>query len=77
MIFKRNKNPSDDLLENEFAHSHLRKQVEDAAVELDNIVAVLNDNPNFTIEMGSHTDARGSDKYNQWLSQQRAESAVK
>ncbi|WP_439880938.1 OmpA family protein [Pontibacter sp. MBLB2868] len=48
----------------------------DAAVELDKLVQVLNDNPGISIELSSHTDARGSDAYNQDLSQRRAESAV-
>ncbi|WP_347159963.1 OmpA family protein [Pontibacter chitinilyticus] len=48
----------------------------DAAVELDKLVQVLKDNPSISIELSSHTDARGSDAYNQDLSQRRAESAV-
>ncbi|MEJ8802508.1 OmpA family protein [Pontibacter sp. H249] len=48
----------------------------DAAIELDKLVQVLNDNPSITIELSSHTDARGSDVYNEDLSQRRAESAV-
>lgn len=48
----------------------------DAAVELDKLVAVLNDYPNMHIELGSHTDSRGNDAYNLKLSQARAESAV-
>lgn len=48
----------------------------DAAIELDKLVQVLNDNPSITIELSSHTDSRGSDVYNEDLSQRRAESAV-
>lgn len=48
----------------------------DAAVELDKVVQFLSDNPGITIELGSHTDARGSSSSNQTLSQKRAESAV-
>ncbi|MBB6609504.1 OmpA family protein [Pontibacter sp. Tf4] len=48
----------------------------DAAVELDKLVEILEDNPNISIELSSHTDARGSDIYNLDLSQRRAESAV-
>ncbi|MNY48356.1 Photosystem I chlorophyll a apoprotein A2 [compost metagenome] len=36
----------------------------------------MNDNPTMVIELGSHTDSRGSDSYNLQLSQKRAESAV-
>ena len=48
----------------------------DAAVELDKVVAFLNDNPDITVELGSHTDSRGSFKYNERLSDRRATSAV-
>ena len=48
----------------------------DAAVELDKLVKILNDNPSIKIELSSHTDCRGTDPYNQKLSQARAESAV-
>ena len=34
------------------------------------------DYPDIKIEIGSHTDSRGSDAYNQRLSQQRAQSVV-
>ncbi len=48
----------------------------DAAAELDKLVQILIDNPRISIELSSHTDVRGSDTYNQDLSQRRAESAV-
>lgn len=48
----------------------------DAAVELDKLVQILLDNPKIKIELGSHTDSRGTAVYNQRLSQRRAESAV-
>ena len=48
----------------------------DAAVELDKLVRILRDNPTIEIELGSHTDSRGSDSYNKSLSQRRADSAV-
>ena len=40
------------------------------------LVTILKDNPTLKIELGSHTDARASDAYNQKLSQNRAKSAV-
>ncbi|MCC6725534.1 MAG: PD40 domain-containing protein [Saprospiraceae bacterium] len=49
----------------------------DAAVDLDHVVELMKKYPTLEIELGSHTDARGSDQYNEWLSQQRAEAAVK
>ncbi len=45
--------------------------------ELDKLLAMLADNPDFIVEIASHTDARGSDSYNQSLSQRRAEAVVK
>jgi outer membrane protein OmpA-like peptidoglycan-associated protein len=48
----------------------------DAAIELDKIVTLLTDNPQIIIELGSHTDSRGTKIYNENLSQRRAESAV-
>jgi len=43
---------------------------------LDELIALLNDNPNVTIELMSHTDRIGSLEYNQNLSQRRAQSVV-
>ena len=43
---------------------------------LDKLVELLNENANVTIELSSHTDNRGSDQYNERLSQRRAESVV-
>lgn len=48
----------------------------DAAIELDKLVQILNDNPAIKIELGSHTDTRGSDIYNMRLSQRRADAAI-
>lgn len=57
----------------DFDKSNIRQ---DASVELDKIVQILNDNPSIKLELGSHTDSRGTDNYNQRLAQSRAESAV-
>lgn len=43
---------------------------------LDEIVGIMNDNPNITVEMASHTDRKGSEEYNIGLSQRRAASVV-
>ncbi|GIV34840.1 MAG: cell envelope biogenesis protein OmpA [Chitinophagales bacterium] len=48
----------------------------DAAEELDKFVAFMKRYPGLEVELRSHTDSRGSDNYNKWLSQKRAESAV-
>jgi OOP family OmpA-OmpF porin len=43
---------------------------------LDEIARMLEANPKMQIEMGAHTDSKGSDKYNQKLSDARAKSVV-
>ena len=43
---------------------------------LDEMIKMLNDNPNVTIELGAHTDRKGTDKYNEGLAQRRAQSVV-
>lgn len=48
----------------------------ESEVELDKLVAILKENPTLVVELGSHTDSRGSDSYNLALSQRRSESAV-
>lgn len=40
------------------------------------LVKLLNDNPNITIELGAHTDMVGSDELNRSLSEKRAQSVV-
>ncbi|MDP2423233.1 MAG: OmpA family protein [Bacteroidales bacterium] len=47
----------------------------DAAIKLNKLVRLMSENP-IRVELGSHTDSRGSDEYNIRLSQRRAESAV-
>ncbi len=58
----------------DFNKSNIR---EDAALELDKIVKVMNDYPEMVVELGSHTDSRGSDSYNRKLSDRRAKSSAK
>lgn len=43
---------------------------------LDRLIEVLNDNPTIVIELGAHTDSRGTLEYNYDLSQKRAQSVV-
>ncbi len=57
----------------DFDKSNIRP---DAAAELDKLITVLKENPTIWIELGSHTDSRGNDLYNQKLSQNRANAAV-
>ncbi len=48
----------------------------ESTAALDQLAAMLRDNPNITIEMASHTDRKGSDDYNINLSMRRAKSVV-
>ena len=48
----------------------------DAAKELDKVVKAMNDNPGIRIELGSHTDSRGTAVSNIALSEKRAKSAA-
>lgn len=58
----------------DYDKSFIRK---DAAIELDKIVKVMNENPGMYVELGSHTDCRGSKKYNESLSDRRAKASAK
>jgi outer membrane protein OmpA-like peptidoglycan-associated protein len=48
----------------------------ESEIELGKLIKVMNDNPSWKVELGSHTDSRGSDSYNMKLSQRRSDSAV-
>jgi outer membrane protein OmpA-like peptidoglycan-associated protein len=50
---------------------------EDAKVELDKIVAIMNEYPKMRVELSSFTDCRASEKYNQILSDSRAKASAK
>lgn len=58
----------------DFNQAYLR---DDAIPELEKLEKIINENEDYIIEIGSHTDARGSNHYNMRLSQRRAESVVK
>ena len=49
---------------------------DESKLALDSMVILLKEHPNIVVEMASHTDRVGSDKYNQGLSQRRAQSVV-
>ena len=49
----------------------------DAQIELNKIIDIMNKYPNMVVELGSHTDCRGSDKYNEKLSDRRAKASAK
>jgi len=48
----------------------------ETAGELDRLVRIMKENLNMKIEIGSHTDSRASEQYNQRLSQKRAKATV-
>ncbi|TKG96676.1 hypothetical protein EYV94_05350 [Puteibacter caeruleilacunae] len=48
----------------------------ESEVELNKLINIMNENPGLAVELGSHTDARGSDAYNMVLSEKRSKSAV-
>lgn len=65
-----------NILENifyDYDKATLRPESESA---LDELVELLNDNPNITVEMASHTDRHGSEEYNIDLSGRRAKSVI-
>ncbi|MEM1323460.1 MAG: OmpA family protein [Bacteroidota bacterium] len=47
----------------------------DASIDLHHVVDLLKKYPSLEIELGSHTDCRGTHKYNRWLSSKRAKEA--
>lgn len=47
-----------------------------AQAELQRVAGVLNKYPQTTIEVGGHTDTRGSEEYNQKLSERRAQAVA-
>jgi outer membrane protein OmpA-like peptidoglycan-associated protein len=57
----------------DFDQASIRNESES---ELNKLLKMMQDNPDFIVEIASHTDARGSDDYNFRLSQRRAESVI-
>jgi peptidoglycan-associated lipoprotein len=57
----------------DFNRASLRPESKSA---LDELILLLEDNPNVTIELSAHTDRMGSEAYNENLSQRRAQSVV-
>ncbi|MEO5906768.1 MAG: OmpA family protein, partial [Saprospiraceae bacterium] len=49
---------------------------DDAKPSLDELSVIMKTNPSIRIQLSSHTDCRGTDEYNQDLSQKRAQSAI-
>ena len=57
----------------DFDKSNLKPE---SFVELDKLVELLKKNPTVKIEISGYTDDKGDEKYNQVLSQKRAESVM-
>lgn len=49
---------------------------EEAALDLEKILDVLNENPTMKLDIRSHTDSRATHKYNEALSDRRAKSTI-
>ena len=64
------------LIENIFYDFNKATLRPESQTALDELVKLLNENPNITIELSAHTDYKGSAQYNERLSQRRAESVV-
>jgi len=64
------------VLENIFYDFDKAALREESKKELDGLIELLEINPNVTIELSAHTDRKGSQEYNQRLSQRRAQSVV-
>ena len=58
----------------DFNQSYIRDEAES---ELGKLLTTLEENPQYIVEIGSHTDSRGSNRYNNRLSQRRAEAVVR
>ncbi|MBG47997.1 MAG: flagellar motor protein MotB [Pseudozobellia sp.] len=57
----------------DFDKYNIRK---DSEIEVEKVIAAMEKYPSLKIQVNSHTDSRGKDSYNLWLSQKRAESTV-
>lgn len=78
LYFKLDKISKDKTytLNNIYYDYNSAKLRDSSTMVLDTLLALLQENPGIVIELSSHTDSRGSDKYNLDLSQDRAQSCV-
>jgi outer membrane protein OmpA-like peptidoglycan-associated protein len=65
------------LIDNIFYEFDKATLTDESTKALNELIKLLNNNPNVTIELSAHCDYKGNDAYNQELSQRRAESVVK
>jgi outer membrane protein OmpA-like peptidoglycan-associated protein len=64
------------LIDNIFYEFDRADLTPESTEALDKLVEMMNENPNITIELSAHTDYKGTEQYNERLSQRRAESVV-
>ena len=64
------------VIENIFYEFDKASLLPESEAALNELVKTLNDNPNVTIELGAHTDRKGTDAYNEKLAQRRAQTVV-
>lgn len=64
------------MIDNIFFEYNKYELLPESKTALDELVELLNENPNVTIELSSHCDYRGSAGYNKTLSQNRANAVV-
>lgn len=57
----------------DYESSYLNKE---AKKDLLHIVSIMKENPSLVVECAAFTDAKGSEKYNQWMSDRRAKRTV-
>lgn len=57
----------------DFDKYNIRK---DSEVEIEKVIAAMEKYPSLKLKVNAHTDSRGTEEYNLWLSQKRAESTV-
>ena len=64
------------IVENVFYEFDRADVTPESAAALDEIIQMLEDNPNVSIELGAHTDMKGNETYNLGLSERRAKAVV-
>jgi len=76
IVLKPLKKETEFTLNNIFFDFDSASLTKDSYFELKRVLDLLNQNPTLKVEIAAHTDDKGSDEYNDWLSQERAESVV-
>lgn len=64
------------ISENVYFNVNDEKLLPDAEKTLDKVISIMNNVPDISIELSSHTDSQGADDYNLKLSEKRAKTAV-